>query len=47
MVPQVVTTIFRSDLSGHLDPAHAIITEFEYLASYSWLESDFPTILVP
>jgi hypothetical protein len=47
MVPQVVATIFRSELSDRLDPAHAKITKFEYLASYSWLESDSPTILVP
>ncbi|KAK7177896.1 hypothetical protein PSPO01_16058 [Paraphaeosphaeria sporulosa] len=42
-----VATIFRFDLSDRLDPALATITEFEYLASYSWLESDVPTILVP
>ncbi|PVH90192.1 hypothetical protein DM02DRAFT_683896 [Periconia macrospinosa] len=47
MVSQVVATIFRSDLSDRLDSAHAAITKFEYLASYSWLESDVPTILVP
>jgi hypothetical protein len=47
MVSQVVASIFRSDLSDRLDPALATITEFEYLASYSWLESDEPTILVP
>lgn len=35
MVPQVPATIFRSDLDDRLDPAHATITEFEYLASYS------------
>lgn len=47
MVPQVPATIFRPDLNDRLDPAHASITEFEYLASYSWLESNIPTILVP
>ncbi|KAF2790757.1 hypothetical protein K505DRAFT_351745 [Melanomma pulvis-pyrius CBS 109.77] len=47
MASQVIATILRSDLSDRLDPAHATITEFEYLASYSWLESDVPTILVP
>ncbi|CAG5187432.1 uncharacterized protein ALTATR162_LOCUS11717 [Alternaria atra] len=47
MVSRVVATICRSDLSDRLDPAHATTTEFEYLASYSWLESEVPTILVP
>ncbi|KAK7178333.1 hypothetical protein PSPO01_15621 [Paraphaeosphaeria sporulosa] len=47
MVPQVVASIFRSDLSDRLDPALATITDFEYLASYSWLESDVHTIVVP
>ena len=47
MGSQVVATILRSDISDRLDPAHATITEFKYLASYSWLESDVPTIVVP
>ena len=48
MVSQVLATIFRSDLNGQLDSAHeAKITEFEYLASYSWHKSDIPTISVP
>ncbi|ORY10798.1 hypothetical protein BCR34DRAFT_442131, partial [Clohesyomyces aquaticus] len=47
MASQVVAAILRSDLSDRLDPAHATITEFEHLASYSWLEGDIPTIVVP
>ncbi|KAF2464206.1 uncharacterized protein BDR25DRAFT_156711, partial [Lindgomyces ingoldianus] len=47
MASQVVASILRSDLNDRLDPSHAIITDFEYLASYSWLDSGLPTILVP
>ena len=47
MVSQVIATIFRSDLNDRLDPAHAIITEFKYLTSYNWLDSEVPTIVVP
>ncbi|KAH7092357.1 hypothetical protein FB567DRAFT_625376 [Paraphoma chrysanthemicola] len=47
MDPQGTTTIFRSDLGDHSYSVDAQITEFEYLASYSWHESDIPTISVP